>query len=180
MSARRGWTVSASWFTPRLAFWPTDGEEYQSDLFDFFLSFSSSSPQLFSQLPDRPSSHSSMSTHVKDSFKERVRRLHFFPPYLTLLCFLSLIWSAANLLVQIQEMGNGRSVRCRRSPSDQSSFVVCVCCKTSPSSLTAPICESARDNGPIVTVQGPHSWKRDRPRQCWPFSGGVSSKAAAP
>lgn len=126
MSARRGWTVSASWFTPRLAFWPTDGEEYQSDLFDFFLSFSSSSPQLFSQLPDRPSSHSSMSTHVKDSFKERVRRLHFFPPYLTLLCFLSLIWSAANLPVQIQEMGNGRSVRCRRSPL-WPKLVCCVC-----------------------------------------------------
>lgn len=77
MSARPGWTVSAMWFTPHLAFWPSDAGEYQSDLFDFSF-WSSSSPQLLSRLSDRPSSHSSASTHVK-GVSWNVSLVSFFP-----------------------------------------------------------------------------------------------------
>lgn len=82
MSSRTGWTACASWFTPRLAFWPTDGREYPSDLFDFSF-LSSSSLRLFSQLSDRPSSQFSASTCIKKK-KALRRKLEvcspFFPP----------------------------------------------------------------------------------------------------
>lgn len=123
-----------------------------------FLSFSSSSPQLFSQLADRPSSHSSVSTHVKDSFKEGVIRLHFFHP----ICLSPSPLLSVSYLERCQFTGAAHdgesrrwemgSVRRRSSPL----WPKLVCCMymlhNVPSSLTAPICD---DNGPIITEQGP-------------------------
>lgn len=122
-----------------------------------------------------------MSTHVKSSFKERVRRLHsslshslFFPPALSLIFSVSAShWSAANLAARCMTSSADRRQAVSGSAQAEAGLLSVYAAQPFPpphlllsrihpsstlvtpipSSLTAPICESAYDNGPIITEQ---------------------------